>query len=544
MKRWLAVFLAAMMVIVTFAACGNQESTEGETVKKTEAAKDTAEKEMSESDSVKVTEPEAQTWDEDEVAEIKWTFWGLNMAPNEEDLQEVEAAINAITVPKIGVSVDMEVTDVGTYMTQTAMKITSGETIDLFTTFVLGSASYGTLMTNNQLTDITDLLVEYAPETMAMLPEQVAHAGTKDGRIYSLPLYTNYVTKNVWVCQKEVFDGIGLKAEEIKTLDDIHEALIKIKEAYPDRIPLGGNGFVYPGGQMAEITTGQNFQAIGYAAGLRYGSEGVSSEVVSRFETENFKALTEILKAWNNEGLVDKDMAMNASNMWYYNPKIVSSFESQSSLEMQSLETSAGMDYEFVELSENYVTNTPMLMLTSAVPVTAKEPAAAIRFLNLLYTDAEIKNLASFGIEGKHWEKKADGRIGFPEGVDETTSGYYLGSERLFGNVFLNYVWDTMDADTIEKEKTDMDHAKYAPFGSFNMNTDSVSNEVAQISAVYDEYFNTLMGGNGSETTYDEFITKLHASGLDVFMAEAQKQLDAWLAQDGNQEAVDQWAAD
>lgn len=470
-------------------------------------------------------------YSEEDAVEVNWIFWGMSATPTEEARQEVEDALNQITIPEIGVKVNMEITDVGTYMSQVGMRIVSGESIDLFTTFVMGSASFGTMLNNGQLMDITELLPEYAPETMELLPEEILKAASRDGKIYGVPTYNNYVTNNYWVCQKEVFDGAGLDASQIKTLDDVHDALVKIKETYPDKIPLGGNSFVFPGGQSYEITTGQHIDTFGTpgVASVQYENDAAATKVVDRYESDNFKTLVQTLKDWDEEGLVDRDMAMNAAQMWYLNPKIVSSFESQNYLEMSSLEQAAGQEFEFVELSSNNVSGGQMLMLTSTVPVTAKQPEGAIRLLNLLYTNAEVKNLVSFGIEGKHWEFKDDGRIGFPEGVDESNSGYYMGSERLFGNVFLNYVWDNMDADVMKKEQALMEKAVYSPLIGFSFNSDSVSTEEAQLSAVKDEYFNTLLGGGGDESTYQAFIDKLYASGMELYMDEVQRQLDEWL---------------
>ena len=525
---------ALLLSIVCFAAgCGAAQGTSvPESVKASGSESETESETVSADNATEENSISDAAYNEEDIEEINWIFWGMSATPTKEALQEVETALNAITIPEIGVKVNMEITDVGTYMSQVGMRIVSGESIDLFTTFVMGSASFGTMLNNGQLMDITDMLAEYAPETMELLPEEMLAAASREGKVYGVPTYTNYVTKNYWVCQKEIFEGAGLDAEQIKTLDDVHKALVKIKEVYPDKIPLGGNSFVFPGGQSYELATGQHVDAVGTpgAAYIQYENEGYETKVVNRYESENFKLLVQTLKAWDEEGLIDRDMAMNASEMWYLNPKIVSSFESQNYMEMASMEQAAGQEYEFVELSSNNISGGQMLMLTSTVPVTAKQPESAVKFLNLLYTNQEVKNLVSFGIEGKHWEFKEDGRIGFPEGVDESNSGYYMGSERLFGNVFLNYVWDNMDGDVMEKEKELMDHAAYSTLLGFSFNSDPVSTEEAQLSAVKDEYFNTLLGGGGDERTYQAFIDKLYASGLELYIGEVQKQLDEWMA--------------
>lgn len=45
------------------------------------------------------------------------------------------------------------------------------------------------------------------------------------------------------------------------------------------------------------------------------------------------------------------------------------------------------------------------------IPVTSKNQAAAMKFLNLMLTDTRIGNLFSWGIEGKHYVVKEDGTV-------------------------------------------------------------------------------------------------------------------------------------
>ena len=53
-----------------------------------------------------------------------------------------------------------------------------------------------------------------------------------------------------------------------------------------------------------------------------------------------------------------------------------------------------------------------------------------MKFLNLLYTNAEVINLIDWGIEGVHYVKNEDGTIRYPDGVTAETSTYIL-SHRL-----------------------------------------------------------------------------------------------------------------
>lgn len=511
LQRYAAIAASMAMTLSVFSGCGNSENVSSEAV------------------SGEAATASGQEWEE--VEDITWAFWAINSTPTEDALMQVENALNEITENKIGVHVNMEILDMGNYMEQMGMRITSGESYDLMTTFPAGAATFQTMQSSGQLLNISELLEDEAPELLETIPEEVLSATTRNGNIYGVPVYTNAVTSNYWMCKKEIFDALGFKADELKTLEDFHQALLAIKEAYPDMIPLSGTSLVYPGGTTYEITTGRRQEILDDTSNAMICYDENTSldamKVESFAESENFKAVVQALKQWNEEGLVDKDMTMK-TDMWYFDPKAVSGFETLNYASMVTMEASAGCEFEYVKISDNYVTSEPLYRLTCVVPVTAKQPGAAVRFMNLLYTDAQVKNLVSFGIEGVHWEFKEDGRIGFPAGVDETNSGYYLGSERLFGNTFLNYTWDNSDLETVKAEKEAMDHAKYSPLMGFYFDTSNVSTEIASLSSVKGEFYNTLLSGGGDDKFYQEFVEKLNNSGLPKLLEEAQKQLDEW----------------
>ena len=53
--------------------------------------------------------------------------------------------------------------------------------------------------------------------------------------------------------------------------------------------------------------------------------------------------------------------------------------------------------------------------------------------MNLMYTDKDIANLISLGIEGKHYVKKADNMIKLPDGVKQ--SGYQFNQSEIGSNL-------------------------------------------------------------------------------------------------------------
>lgn len=70
-----------------------------------------------------------------------------------------------------------------------------------------------------------------------------------------------------------------------------------------------------------------------------------------------------------------------------------------------------------------------------------------MKLLNLMYTDPVLENLMIYGIEGTHYVAKGDASngqkiIGYPEGVDATTSDYRPSGGWLWCNQFIGHVWE------------------------------------------------------------------------------------------------------
>lgn len=72
--------------------------------------------------------------------------------------------------------------------------------------------------------------------------------------------------------------------------------------------------------------------------------------------------------------------------------------------------------------------------LNWVIPVTSQEPEAAMKFMNMMYTDERIVNLLNYGQKDVDYIIKADGTLTFPDGKDIGSVGYHFETSWLFGN--------------------------------------------------------------------------------------------------------------
>ena len=171
---------------------------------------------------------------------------------------------------------------------------------------------------------------------------------------------------------------------------------------------------------------------------------------------------------------------------------------------------------------------------TWVVPVTSKEPEAAVKFLNLMYTDKEVVDLLNYGIEGSDYVVKDDGTYGYPKGYDSTNVGYHIDMTWLFGNQYLAGVWEGDDPESREISKEiNAEASKSATFG-FSADVSEFGTQIAAITSAVNEYAGTLQNGLAQDVdaTLEEFLQKLNAAGIDQVADGVQAQLDAWISQE------------
>ena len=148
-----------------------------------------------------------------------------------------------------------------------------------------------------------------------------------------------------------------------------------------------------------------------------------------------------------------------------------------------------------------------------------------VKLLGIINTDKEIFNLLNYGLEGRDYTKNAEGKV-----VKAQEPKYFLSAGWSMGNQFnadllegqADGIWE--ETDRINRE------ADVSPVSGFSFDQAKVSSEIAKIAAVKEEYKNLAFFDNWEEQ-FDEYTNKLDAAGLDAYLTELQKQLDAWKAQ-------------
>ncbi|MCF0187665.1 MAG: DUF3502 domain-containing protein, partial [Bacteroidaceae bacterium] len=183
-------------------------------------------------------------------------------------------------------------------------------------------------------------------------------------------------------------------------------------------------------------------------------------------------------------------------------------------------------------IGQPLVKTSSTINLSWGVASTSTKVEQAVKFIELLTTDAEFANLCSYGIEGTHYVLK-DGSskiIDYPEGKDAMTVGYgsFIGPWGDSAQIYQKAPLDESFYDALDALGP---KGRMSKFMGYTFDTSSVTAELTAVQAVVTKYGPSLSCGVvDADTVIDQFRQELKDAGIDKVIAENQKQLDAWLA--------------
>lgn len=466
-----------------------------------------------------------------------------------DDYSKINNAVNqyiANTYPDAMVELDLMLFGPADYADKIQLAQQSGTPMDIFIPLGLQSA-----IAQNQCADITDALNTWGKDLKAILEKDFGadafNAVTKDGRIYAVPINKAVVLTPTFIFDKDMFAATGISIDSIKSIWDLDPVFAKVKELYPDVYPYSSINAIGSGGSsgLSYVMAGEekidplgDSLMSGVIAGCVFGDSG---KVVNLYESEQFLNYINLMRDWYLKGYMPKDMATSTSGAaeLVTAGKLFSTFGSYADASggpdvgmlWQAL---TGKNIDGKSIGTFYM-DTTAVSLSMCVSSTSANPSAAVKLLNIIYTDPFVLNTIMFGIENEDYVKVSDHVVSFPEGLDANTVPYtaYLCSG-VIGSQSLQWVMapQTEDSfssvlDTIAMTKT----AERSPYFGFSFDPTNVLNEMTAVQNVVIQYYPGLESGSlDPAETMPKYIQALKDAGIDKIIAEKQSQLDAWLA--------------
>ena len=449
-------------------------------------------------------------------------YMPYNDAYPPQDLITVQNKLSQVLKKKINSTIKIVAYTFQEYTSKMSGVIAANSTFDVCFT----SPDVNPYITNVQreaFLPLDYLLPTYAPQTWEAIPDSIWQQAKIDGKIYGsvneqiFPRTYGFTAVNATILEaflNEKYNGIK-PSEVYSHIDDAFDFL----EEYLDWVKLKGYG---AGGKISAIDTASamlaNFGFDDLGAGMSVpGAVRISDEgctVVNQFDSPEYKKLIDTVYNWKAKGYID-DAAF--------------AFD----LTPDSTWKPGYMADRVIRLTESHYFTSYVVGTMNAISSTSKNPARAMKFIELLRTDEEVHNLLQFGVEDVHYIKDPDNpnRIASfinGSGYDNRNFGWGLGTE------FISYLMEDQEDGLWDEVKAINQNTPMTKLIGFNFDAteSTLKQKISNCKAVVNKYITAFEKGQfkDKDKTYQQFMKELKEAGSADVVAAKQQQLNAFLA--------------
>lgn len=426
------------------------------------------------------------------------------------------------------------------YQDRINLMLATGEVFEMFHV-MQDQVPTSTFASRNLLTGLSSLLAEYAPDMMGRFSSELWDSVTTEGEIFAIPAFWRYSlgqAETFLTVRKDMFDKFDLPIP--RTKEEILSVLPVLQQRWAE--VDGVRRFVYE----HSLTRPPTALHRSYDTWPFYVSHNglfqvrQCGEANMFFETPEFRKDAEFMNALFTLGLIHPDILNLPADTIIANLFQTGDFllNIMTGPGWTTVLTARGIvpDAEIYRIKLN--PERPMLMTmpllnANAIPLAARHPEAAIKFLDWLYSCQANQDLLLYGIEGTHWiAHGTDGieRIRNPDGSFKYNFDNWMIEHVKFHRFNTDFYKPQQD-----KEWTtgifDPDTVVISPVVGFNFDSRPVRVELANVLAEYAASIIPIKTGViPFAENFPAAQTRMRAAGSDVLIAEYRRQLAEFLA--------------
>lgn len=539
-RKVVAGMLTAIMAVSMLAGCGNSSSSStgsnsGSAASSSKSSVSELEDKYSEDDPYHLTFAYLEFYEQDDAAR-----------------DAVQDAINDYMIPNYHIEVELLPLQSADYQKKVQLMLSGGDALDVFpiqATYAASWINMGGVYDMNEFMD-----TEEGKAIEDALGENLTYAGSMNNILYGFPANKEYVELGGLCMRADICDELGITEEYgLEKNKDEYDGTIynwsvageifeKVKEAYPDMVPL----YLNQSSQMNRFT---HFDTLGDNFGvIDWESDHDSTTVVNKYETDTYKNAVKMLADWYDKGYIYKDAQtdtsgsstmMKAGNTFSYataiKPGMLVEAEAANGMDCYAMYFGTGTEPTSDEGTRSVLFTGNACLYNTGIATNSEDPAMAFKFVSALYTDPTLMNLWQYGIEDTNYKKNDDGTIYYADGEDGSNYKYHQNTGWSMGNQMISYVWSdgSKTADYWDKLEAHNAWGDVSPTFGFNWDSTEHSTELTALSNALNNYRAALetgsVGAAKVDDTLDSLNKALYDAGLQDVMDEKQAQLDKWL---------------
>lgn len=452
---------------------------------------------------------------------------------SEEELELVTKEINR-QIEDLDIELKLVLFDTEDYQTKISERITSDESWDLaFTGNKMND--YLTGATGRYYAPLSEALKSEASKLYRGIPDYAWDTMTVNGEIYAVPnrclwaaaegyyIRTDLAEKYNFFCQTD-------SVTPVSTLETFFKEVTKEENTYGT---YAGQTYRWSRELLTNGLTGLG--GINSLGVIREDDDSLT--VINQFETEEFREYCLRMKEWNQEGYLRKDAAVYSMN-----PSAVVQDKKSGRIASEQLdyvapglgETAAvnfGNQYDFrpVVTSEKIIISERILSAATAVNAQSENIGKAVKLIERVNTDPVLYNTFLYGIEGRHYKLTGSGQVRLIKGTGYGSGTACALNPLVAGSQYNSYTIEGNGEDVWEQSRKWEEEAVKSRILGFNLKTNKISQEIADVSAVIDSELRLLDTGSVDVDVFlPQFLEKLEDAGSTRIIEECQKQLTQW----------------
>ena len=538
-KKFLAV-LCVLTMMASLVACGktgDQPSKES-----SNSATQSSEKQSSETKSSEVVE---------ELKEpVVIDYWYCNFVGEQEYTKEVEDKLNEILANTEGYEhISINLVPCASYATDLALAQASGEKLDVVSLACLTDVNSQIL--NGAFIPLDDL-VAANPEIAEDLPDWFLNFGRLNNQLWYIPNYQQCANKYYFWTPTEYFEQSGYTYDEVQEIlfEKDFEKVAKFFEDYILAVrEYTGKDTKYIWQDIISnrgVWIQQSNECLNIGSGAVYYWDIENECVAFSFDHEDIQKGWLQNGEWYAEGLMYEHSLTDTERMsdtamlddYSYVINYTSGYGTPEMVE-EVYGSQYGYDVTAFDLHESVYISEKNAAGGVGISASCEHPEEAAKVIALLFNSkySDFYNTLSWGLEGIHYEKNADGTIKTlefdgPLGGANTTYCYWSWVGGNTFNACLNQSQTKEQREYIINEINESDKTIKSPLMGISFDTTSLETEIAQILAVIKEYVPNLkhgVMGKDTENYMNEFLDKLETAGVQKVLDELNVQADAFL---------------
>lgn len=469
------------------------------------------------------SEETAADKDDGDLVHLVWVMYAEQSAL--QGWPEVEAALNAYSAKKIGVTCEFRYLDwqVGTDSLIDPNEYDIAFTCDWWNDYARNVAAGNFL-------DMSEMLAQFPNLKDSVI--DLAWSGVRvHDKVYAIPHMKDIGYEVFWILNSDYFlNQKGFDENMNISFKGIEPYLEAYKRDFPDDYPLKISD--------SGITSWQNalvdWLSMDILVGLDWRAQDTDDACVIRSALEIPAWLERVrtVHSWYEKGYINPD-ASETESMPRAKAGVVQSGQGWFGAET----VWANVIQKPIYISRYdgpYMSTSSIRGAMTAISSATEHPYEAMKLIELMNTDPWYRETARYGIEGKHYIRNSDGTVirtelGSSEvGVQAYAQGHYtVGAleASLFPEV-------PTDVHQWERTMASYTNATLSAAMGFTPDLAPVEAKCQALKEIVGEYRPVLYTGTADpDVIVPEMLERMEAAGLRDVIAELQRQLDSFIAE-------------